>query len=67
MEEVEDASVLPLSRAVIAFAVAALEVPELAVPDMLSSVWLIDINWSNWFSETIWPTIWVGSTGDVGS
>jgi hypothetical protein len=35
--------------------------------DMLVSVWLIDINWSSWLSDTIWPTISVGSTGEVGS
>jgi hypothetical protein len=31
------------------------------------SVWLMEISWSSWFSDTIWLTISVGSTGCVGS
>jgi hypothetical protein len=63
------AAVLPEGIAIIAFAfdpcvvLEVLEVP----PDMLLSVWLIEISWSSWFSDTICPTISVGSTGDVGS
>jgi hypothetical protein len=34
---------------------------------MLDSVWLIEMSWSNWFSDTNCPTIAVGSTGAVGS
>ena len=48
--------------------------PVLAVPELLDdepvrplSVWLMEISWSNWFRDTIWPTIAVGSTGEVGS
>jgi hypothetical protein len=44
---------------------------EPVVPDdrfvMLLSVWLIDMSWSSWLRDTIWPTISVGSTGAVGS
>jgi hypothetical protein len=44
---------------------------ELELPDVpgarLESVWLMLMSWSNWFSETICPTISVGSTGEVGS
>jgi len=41
------------------------DVPEL--PAIVASVWLIEISWSSEFSETIWLTICVGSTGEVGS
>jgi hypothetical protein len=30
-------------------------------------VWLMLMSWSSWFSEIIWPTISVESTGAVGS
>ncbi len=43
-----------------------LELPELPGA-RLESVWLMLMSWSNWLSETIWPTISVGSTGEVGS
>jgi hypothetical protein len=43
-----------------------LELPEV-LGTMLDSVWLMLMSWSNWLSETIWPTISVGSTGEVGS
>ena len=31
------------------------------------SVWLIEISSFNWFIDNIWPTMVVGSMGDVGS
>jgi len=48
---------------------AASDVPVVLdeVPAIPLSVWLMDISWSSWFRDTIWPTISVGSTGDVGS
>jgi hypothetical protein len=64
-----DVVVPPFVAASSAFAVAAgFEVEPVDVGLVIvPSVWLIEISWSNWFSETIWPTIAVGSTGEVGS
>jgi hypothetical protein len=62
------AAVLPGAALIIAFVFAPWVLLEvLGVPDMLLNVWLIEISWSNWFSDTICPTIAVGSTGAVGS
>jgi len=66
------AGVLPALDAPTLFACGC-ELAEAAVDDdemgVVSdvSVWLMEMSWSSWFSETIWLTIWVGSTGCVGS
>jgi hypothetical protein len=63
------AAVLPASNAT--FGLAPVDCVELVLARLpgarLESVWLIEISWSSWLSDTICPTISVGSTGDVGS
>jgi hypothetical protein len=36
-------------------------------PRTICSDWLMEISSFSWFIDNIWPTIWVGSMGEVGS